>query len=151
VEDVMVKVIASFGTAVLLLVSASLFARSATGQGSVQGQGQGSMGGMQMSDGGMMQGGMADGGMMGGMGGTMADGGMMGGGGMMADGGMMGGDGMMGGMSCSQMMGNADVTVRNTKDGAIMTMRAKSKDQVQHVQQMARMMKNCMSGGGQQR
>ena len=74
------------------------------------------------------------------MGGMMADGGMMGG--MMADGGMMAG----GGMSCSQMMGGADVTVQNTKDGATIQMRAKSKDQVQHVQHMAQMMKSCMSG-----
>src|SRR5438128_11057359 len=89
------------------------------------GESQGSMQGMPMGDGGMM-------------GGMMADGGMMGG--MMADG------GMMGGMSCSQMMGGADVTVQNTKDGATIRMRAKSKDQVQHVQHMAQMMKSCMSG-----
>jgi hypothetical protein len=69
----------------------------------------------------------------------MSDGGTMGG--MMADG------GMMGGMSCSQMMGGADVTVQNTKDGATIWMRAKSKDQVEHVQHMAQMMKSCMSGG----
>ena len=68
----------------------------------------------------------------------MGDGGTMGG--MMADG------GMMGGMSCSQMMGGADVTVQNTKDGATIRMRAKSKDQVQQVQQMAQKMKSCMSG-----
>ena len=69
---------------------------------------------------------------------SMGDGGMMGG--MMADG------GMMGGMSCAQMMGGADVTVQNTNDGATIRMRAKSKDQVQHVQHMAQMMKSCMSG-----
>ena len=108
-------------------------ARGSTAQGSAQGQ-SGSMQGMQMGDGGMMgTQGMPDAGM------AMADGGMMGGRGM---------DGMMQGgmMSCSQMMGGADVTVQNTKDGATIHMRAKSKDQVQHVQQMARMMKNCMSG-----
>jgi len=43
-------------------------------------------------------------------------------------------------------MGGADVTVQNTKDGATIRMRAKSKDQVQHVQHMAQMMKSCMSG-----
>ncbi len=91
------------------------------------GESQGSMQGMPMGDGGTI-------------GGMMADGGMMGG--MMADGGMMAG----GGMSCSQMMGGADVTVQNTKDGATIRMRARSKDQVQHVQQMAQMMKSCMSG-----
>jgi len=79
---------------------------------------------------------MGDGGMMGGM---MADGGTM------ADGGMMGAR-MMDGMSCSQMMSGADVTVQNTKDGATIRMRAKSKDQVRHVQHMAQMMKSCMSG-----
>jgi hypothetical protein len=62
-----------------------------------------------------------------------------------ADGGMMGAR-MMDGMSCSQMMSGADVTVQNTKDGATIRMRAKSKDQVQHVQHMAQMMKSCMSG-----
>ena len=87
---------------------------------------QGSMQGMPMGDGGTM-------------GGMMADGGMMGG--MMSDGGMM----ASGGMSCSEMMGGADVSVQNTKDGATIRMRAKSKDQVQHVQQMAQMMKSCMS------
>jgi hypothetical protein len=85
------------------------------------GESQGSMQGMPMGDGGTM-------------------------GGMMADGGMMAGGRMMGGMSCSQMMGGADVTVQNTKDGATIRMRAKSKDQVQHVQHMAQMMKSCMSG-----
>ena len=89
------------------------------------GENQGSMQGVPMGDGGTM-------------GGMMADGGMMGG--MMADG------GMMGGMSCSQMKGGADVSVQNTKDGATIRMRAKSKDQVQHVQHMAQMMKSCMSG-----
>ena len=81
--------------------------------------------------------------------GTTEGGGMQG----MSDGGMGGmmGGGMMSGMSCSQMMGNADVTVQNTKDGAVIKMRAKSKDQVQRVQGMARMMKNCMSGGGEQK
>ena len=73
----------------------------------------------------------------------MGDGGTMGG--MMADGGMMGAR-MMDGMSCSQMMSGADVTVQNTKDGATIRMRAKSKDQVRHVQHMAQMMKSCMSG-----
>src|SRR5229473_46912 len=80
------------------------------------GESQGSMQGMPMGDGGTMGGMMADGGMMGGM------------------------------MSCSQMMGGADVSVQNTKDGATIRMRAKSKDQVQHVQDMAQMMKSCMSG-----
>ena len=85
------------------------------------GESQGSMQGMPMGDGGTM-------------------------GGMMADGGMMGAR-MMDGMSCSQMMSGADVTVQNTKDGATIRMRAKSKDQVRHVQHMAQMMKSCMSGG----
>jgi hypothetical protein len=58
----------------------------------------------------------------------------------------MGDGGMMGGMPCSEMMGGADVTVQNTKDGATIRLRAKSKDQVQHVQHMAQMMKSCMSG-----
>ena len=64
----------------------------------------------------------------------------------MGDGGTIGGMMAGGGMSCSQMMGGADVTVQNTKDGATIRMRAKSKDQVQRVQQMAQMMKSCMSG-----
>lgn len=134
----MFKMIVSSGLIALLSMSARLFAQTPSAQGAAQRQGT-SMQGMDMSDGGMMQGGMmADGGMMGGMGGMMADGGTTSG-------------GMMGGMSCSQMMGDADVTVQNTKDGATMKMRAKSKDQVQRVQQMARMMKSCMSGGGEQR
>jgi len=119
-EDDMGRWLPSIGFAFAL----SLAALAAWSQDA--GDSQGSMPGMPMGDGGMMGGMMADGG------------GMMGGG-------MMGG-GMMGGMSCSQMMGSADVTVQNTKDGATIRMRAKSKDQVQHVQHMAQMMKSCMSG-----
>jgi hypothetical protein len=118
-EDDMSKSFASVGFALGL----SFAALAAWPQDA--GESQGSMQGMPMGDGGTM-------------GGMMADGGMMGG--MMADG------GMMSGMSCSQMMGGADVTVQNTKDGATIRMRAKSKDQVQHVQHMAQMMKGCMSG-----
>jgi hypothetical protein len=118
-EDDMSRWFASTGFAFAL----SLAALAAWSQDA--GERQGSMQGMPMGDGGTM-------------GGMMADGGMMGGG--MADG------GMMGGMSCSQMIGGADFSVQNTKDGATIRMRAKSKDQVQHVQHMAQMMKSCMSG-----
>jgi hypothetical protein len=56
--------------------------------------------------------------------------------------GMMMGDGM----SCSEMMGHADVKVENTSSGAVIRLTAKNKDQVKHVQHMAQMMKRCMSG-----
>lgn len=133
----MTKSLGMVGFALALVLSSVAF-----GQGtSSQAQG-GSMQGMEM-DGGMMGPGMM-------RGQATADGGAAhsdGGGGM--GGGMMGGMMQGGTMSCSQMMGGADVTVQNTNDGATIRLRAKSKDQVQQVQQAAQMMKNCMSRGGQ--
>lgn len=64
----------------------------------------------------------------------------------------MGGGGMhgmmMGGGSCGQMMGISDVTVENTPDGAVLRLKAKGQDDVKQVQQMASMMKDCMSSAG---
>lgn len=63
--------------------------------------------------------------------------------------GMQGMQGMMGnGMSCGGMMAGAKVTVENTKDGAVVRLTTKDKASVARVQQMAQMMKSCMSGGG---
>lgn len=72
---------------------------------------------------------------------------------MKADHSQMGGMGrmhgmMMGGMSCAEMMGMAKVTVENTKDGAVVRLTATDKASVEHVQQMAQMMKTCMGGEG---
>lgn len=61
-------------------------------------------------------------------------------------GGMMSHDMGGAGMSCP-MAGMADVKVEQTPTGAILRLTAKSPDQVSKVQQHARMMENCMSGG----
>jgi hypothetical protein len=59
---------------------------------------------------------------------------------------MMQGKGMMGmhGMNCSQMMGEARVTVENTSDGAVVRMVAKDPANVAKVQKHAQMMADCM-------
>lgn len=77
---------------------------------------------------------------------------MHGGGGMMGMSGMGGGGMhgmMMGGGSCGQMMGVSDVVVEKTADGAILRLKAKGNEDVKQVQQMASMMKECMSSQDQ--
>ena len=56
--------------------------------------------------------------------------------------------GMHGMMGCGQMSGQANVSVENTNEGAIIRLTAKDASQVQRVQQMARMMGNCCTNAG---
>lgn len=46
---------------------------------------------------------------------------------------------------CAAMMSGAKVTVENTSDGAVIRMSAENADGVQRVQQMASMMRDCMT------
>jgi hypothetical protein len=47
-------------------------------------------------------------------------------------------------MMCGEMASQADITVENTKEGAIIRFKAKDPAQVGRVQQLAQMMQDCM-------